>query len=132
MVVAPALQRRSRQHCGDHPDAHVGEPVQADELLSVSASHVRGAGAPRWQRSIALGTTFGGSLRGDGRTMRDSDVNLYRPSRLFQEFGPFLGEPGADGTAVSANDIVGAHTDACWRRRRRSSLTSGGMTSRAA
>ncbi len=40
--------------------------------------------------------------------MRDSDVNLYRPGRLYQEFGPFIGGPGVDGTAIAANDIVGA------------------------
>src|SRR3990172_401394 len=40
--------------------------------------------------------------------MRDSDVNLYRQDRLREEFGPFLEEPGSDGTAIAANDIVGA------------------------
>lgn len=40
--------------------------------------------------------------------MRDSDVNLYREDRLREEFGPFLDAPGTDGTAVAANDIVGA------------------------
>jgi AAA+ superfamily predicted ATPase len=40
--------------------------------------------------------------------MRDTDVNLYRPGRLYQEFGPFKGEPGSDGTAEAQNDIVGA------------------------
>jgi AAA+ superfamily predicted ATPase len=40
--------------------------------------------------------------------MRDSDVNLYRAGRLYQEFGPFIGEPGPDGTATATNDIVGA------------------------
>jgi len=39
--------------------------------------------------------------------MRDTDVNLYRESRLREEFGPFVGEPGPDGTAVSTHDIVG-------------------------
>ncbi len=39
--------------------------------------------------------------------MRDSDVNLYRYERLRAEFGPFLGEPGPDGTAVTESDIVG-------------------------
>src|SRR3954471_7289942 len=40
--------------------------------------------------------------------MRDSDVNIYRAGRLYQEFGPFMGEPGPDGTGIAANDIVGA------------------------
>jgi SpoVK/Ycf46/Vps4 family AAA+-type ATPase len=39
--------------------------------------------------------------------LRDSDVNLYRRDRLVEEFGPFVGEPGPDGTATTANDIVG-------------------------
>ncbi|MPZ13260.1 MAG: AAA family ATPase [Chloroflexi bacterium] len=39
--------------------------------------------------------------------MRDNDVNLYRGARLFAEFGPFVGEPGPDGTAVTENDILG-------------------------
>ena len=40
--------------------------------------------------------------------MRDTDVNLYRQERLREEFGPFLDAPGSDGTAIAANDIVGA------------------------
>ena len=40
--------------------------------------------------------------------MRDTDVNLYRPGRLYQEFGPFKSDPGPDGTAEAVNDIVGA------------------------
>jgi AAA+ superfamily predicted ATPase len=39
--------------------------------------------------------------------VRDSDVNLYRYERLRAEFGPFLGEPGPDGTAIAESDIVG-------------------------
>jgi AAA+ superfamily predicted ATPase len=39
--------------------------------------------------------------------VRDSDVNLYRQSRLQDEFGPFIGEPGPDGTATATQDIVG-------------------------
>ncbi len=39
--------------------------------------------------------------------MRDSDVNLYRYPRLRAEFGPFLGDPGPDGTAMAESDIVG-------------------------
>jgi hypothetical protein len=39
--------------------------------------------------------------------MRDSDVNLYREYRLREEFGPFLGAPGSDGTALTTQDIVG-------------------------
>jgi AAA+ superfamily predicted ATPase len=40
--------------------------------------------------------------------LRDSDVNLYREARLRSEFGAFLNGPGADGTAVTENDIVGS------------------------
>jgi len=39
--------------------------------------------------------------------VRDTDVNLYRESRLREEFGPFLGEPGPDGAAITTQDIVG-------------------------
>ncbi len=39
--------------------------------------------------------------------MRDSDVNLYRYDRFRAEFGPFVGEPGPDGTARAESDIVG-------------------------
>ena len=40
--------------------------------------------------------------------MRDSDINLYDRERLEGEFGPFVGPPDADGTAVAEQDIVGA------------------------
>ena len=40
-------------------------------------------------------------------SVRDSDVNLYRPQRLRAEFGPFLEHPGPDGVGRTANDIVG-------------------------
>ena len=39
--------------------------------------------------------------------MRDSDVNLYRAARLLEEFGPVVAEPGPDGTATTAYDIIG-------------------------
>ena len=39
--------------------------------------------------------------------MRDTDVNLYREPRLREEFGPFLGAAGPDGTAITTQDIVG-------------------------
>jgi hypothetical protein len=39
--------------------------------------------------------------------MRDTDVNLYREPRLREEFGPFLGAPGPDGTVITTQDIVG-------------------------
>lgn len=39
--------------------------------------------------------------------MRDSDVNLYRRDRLREAFGGFVAEPGSDGVARTANDIVG-------------------------
>src|SRR5215212_10203630 len=42
-----------------------------------------------------------------GVSVRDSDVNLYRYDRLRAEFGPFVGEPGPDGTARAESDIVG-------------------------
>lgn len=38
--------------------------------------------------------------------MKDTDVNLYRESRLREEFGPF-GEAGPDGIALTTQDIVG-------------------------
>jgi hypothetical protein len=39
--------------------------------------------------------------------VKDIDVNLYRESRLREEFGPFFGEAGPDGTALTTQDIVG-------------------------
>jgi len=39
--------------------------------------------------------------------VRDSDVNLYRAARLMEEFGPVVAEPGPDGTATTAYDIIG-------------------------
>jgi hypothetical protein len=39
--------------------------------------------------------------------VRDSDVNLYRESRLREEFGPFSGGLGPDGIEVTTQDIVG-------------------------
>jgi AAA+ superfamily predicted ATPase len=38
--------------------------------------------------------------------VKDTDVNLYRESRLREEFGPF-GEAGPDGIALTTQDIVG-------------------------
>ncbi|MBM2811378.1 MAG: family ATPase [Chloroflexi bacterium] len=39
--------------------------------------------------------------------MRDSDVNLYRPERLREEFGPFVATDEHLGAAIAENDIVG-------------------------
>jgi AAA+ superfamily predicted ATPase len=39
--------------------------------------------------------------------VRDTDVNLYRRSRLEAEFGPFGNKPWPDGLFPCANDLVG-------------------------
>jgi AAA+ superfamily predicted ATPase len=40
--------------------------------------------------------------------MKDTDVNLYRPGRLYDEFGAFADPIEGDEPAVAARDIVGA------------------------